>query len=288
MLVLTVCTGHGPWNNTLLERALQETLMSGCNRDRLDAGEKSQLTLVFNKVISLGKTREGFDEKVRSNSMYGPLLRTDEEVDKVFRAYASCSTSSPHHISKNKASGKNRTRKGQPLAAVALRPPVPESSADEKDPQPQDTSMSFPFLCQDGVMQFVESHWSVSEDHNTCHAEGSSGPHPLDLPVPVMRCVECGFENPMGFKCTACSSMKTHVPSLCSAAESSASRAGLQDPLMVDRLSVLDPPPETTITFRGEDCLITAWLERHSQACHLVFGKQEGPLDDHNQDVQLQ
>ena len=193
LLVMTVMTGRGPWNNELLVEALQEALMSGCNRDRLNAAEKSQLTLAFNKVISLGKTREGFDETVRSNSMYGPLLRTDEAVDKLFQAYSSCSSSSPHHISKNKASGKNRTRGHRAMATA------PESSADEKDPQPQDMSMLFPtpFLTQGGDMQFAESHWLVSEDHNTCHAEVSSGPHPVDLPAPFMRCVECGFEDPM-------------------------------------------------------------------------------------------
>ena len=180
LLVMTVCTGRGPWNNRLLVGALQEALMSGCNRDRLNKAQQSQLTLALNKVISLGKTREGFDEKVRSNSMYGPLLRTDEAVDKLFKAYSNCSSSSPHHISKN---SKNRTR-GQRAMAVA-----PESSADEKDPQPQDMSMLFPipYLTQNGDMQFGESHWRVSEDHNTCHAEVSPGPHPLDVPVPEVR-----------------------------------------------------------------------------------------------------
>ena len=57
----------------------------------------------------------------------------------------------------------------------------------------------------------------------------------------------------------------------------------MQDPVMVNKLSVLDPPPETTITFRCEDCLISARRERRSQACHPMFGKKEGPLDDHNQ-----
>ena len=279
LLILTVCTGRGPWTNELLKEALLEALMAGCGQNSLDKVEQSQLTQAFNKVISFGKTREDFDGKIVG--IYGPrgpgqLLETDEDFDMLYHAYSSCSHTSPHHVSNCKASGKQRKAKSSQK---------PAGPADEKDPQ------AGPFFTQDGFVHVGESHWLVSQDHKTCPAKISSGLHPSELPIPLVHsscCVECGFEDPMGrmtmgFKCTKCSSVKTHVPSLCSVAESSASGEGLQDPLMVNRLSVLDPLPETTITFRGEDCPITARRERHSQACHLVSGNKEGRLDDHNQ-----
>ena len=55
-------------------------------------------------------TREDFEEKLRSKSMYGPDL-TEEEIDRLFQAYSNCAKMSPDHISKNKASGKHRKRK---------------------------------------------------------------------------------------------------------------------------------------------------------------------------------
>ena len=243
LLILTVCTGRGPWTNELLVEELLEALMAGCGRDSLDKVEQSQLAQAFNKVISFGtKTREGFEERVKY--IYGQLLTTDEDFDMLYQAYSSCSHTSPHHVSKCKASGKQRKGKSSQK---------PAGPADEKDPQ--DMSMLFtpgPFFSEDGFVHFGESHWLVSQDHKTCPAKISSGPHPSELPIPFVHsscCVECGFEDPMGrmtmgFKCTKCSSVKTHVPSLCSVAESSASCEGL-----LNRLSVLDPLPERTITF---------------------------------------
>ena len=49
LLILTVCTGRGPWTNELLKEALLEALMAGCGHDSLDKVEQSQLTQAFNK-----------------------------------------------------------------------------------------------------------------------------------------------------------------------------------------------------------------------------------------------
>ena len=125
LLIMTVCTGRGPWTNELLKEAFLEALMAGCGHDSLDKVEQSQLTQAFNKVISFGKTREGFDEKVVS--IYGQLLTTDEDFDMLYHAYSSCSHTSPHHVSNCKASGKHRKAKSSQK---------PAGPADEKDPAP--------------------------------------------------------------------------------------------------------------------------------------------------------
>merc|ERR1719401_1089784 len=89
LVVLTVSTGRGPLTAESLQKALEQALLEGCGREVLDHTEQSQLTQSFNKVLSLGKTRAGFDDRVRSTKMYGPL--TDEEVDQVYMVYNACS-----------------------------------------------------------------------------------------------------------------------------------------------------------------------------------------------------
>ena len=170
LLILTVCTGRGPWTNELLKEALLEALMAGCGQNSLDKVEQSQLTQAFNKVISFGKTREDFDGKIVG--IYGPrgqLLETDEDFDMLYHAYSSCSHTSPHHVSNCKASGKQRKAKSSQK---------PAGPADEKDPQ------AGPFFTQDGFVHVGESHWLVSQDHKTCPAKISSGLHPPELPIP--------------------------------------------------------------------------------------------------------
>ena len=66
LVVLTASIGKGPMNQLLLKNTLEDALRQGCNRADLDKVVQSQLTLAFNKVISLGRTREGFDAKVDS------------------------------------------------------------------------------------------------------------------------------------------------------------------------------------------------------------------------------
>ena len=109
LLILTICTGHGPWDNDSLKVALEDALAQGCNRQGLDKVEHSQLTLAFNKVLSLGKNRAGFDERVLSPNAYGPNL-SQEEVNRLFVAYSGCWRTAPNHISKNKAAGKHRKK----------------------------------------------------------------------------------------------------------------------------------------------------------------------------------
>ena len=120
LVVLTVAIGKGPMSPSKLKTALEEALRQGCGRFDLDKVEQSQLTLAFNKVISLGCTREGFGATVRSANMYGPEL-TNEEVQQLFLVYNACARASPQYISKNKETRnwKHRKRSASPHRELA-------------------------------------------------------------------------------------------------------------------------------------------------------------------------
>lgn len=120
LFVLTTTTQSawsGPWNNDLLEKEMADAFARGCNWPKMENKEMSQLVLAFNKILVLGKSREGFSEKVRSEGMYGPEL-TDDEVENLFRAFSDCALKSPHYVSKKVATGRART-KGHKAATAA-------------------------------------------------------------------------------------------------------------------------------------------------------------------------
>ena len=166
LVVLTAAIGKGPVTPGTLKTALEEALRQGCGRFDLDKAELSQLALAFNKVIRLGSTREGFDEKVRSANMYG-LDLSDEEVQQLFLVYNACARASPQYISKNKETrnGKHRKRSASPhrelagsastaspsiAAAPVPHPVVPETAttsvADASMPVPRRMAS-----CNDGA-----------------------------------------------------------------------------------------------------------------------------------------
>ena len=105
LFVLTTTNGRGPWNNESLEMAMADAFARGCNWPKMENKEMSQLVLAFNKILVLGKSREGFLEKVRSEGMYGPEL-TDEEVEHLFAAFSACAALSPQYVSKKVATGR--------------------------------------------------------------------------------------------------------------------------------------------------------------------------------------
>ena len=109
LLVLTVAIEQkGPMTPETLKTALNEALRQGCPfRFDMDKTEQAQLALAFHKVIDLGRTREGFDEKVRSPHMYGHDV-TVEEVEQLFLEYNLCARASPHYLSKTKESRKHK------------------------------------------------------------------------------------------------------------------------------------------------------------------------------------
>ena len=113
LLLLTVALGKGPLTNQTLKVLLDEAVEKACGRDQMDKVEQSQLSLCFFKVISLGRKREGFADKVRNPNMFGPNV-TAEQVDQLFLVYNAVARASPDYVSKNKESRKHRQRSASP------------------------------------------------------------------------------------------------------------------------------------------------------------------------------
>ena len=116
LLVLTVAMGKGPMTTDTLVTALNEAMRLGCGRD-MDEKEQSQLCLAFNKVISLGHTREGFEAKACRPNMYGHIVAV-EDVEQLFLEYNSVARASPDYISNNKQSRRHKKRSASPAAAA--------------------------------------------------------------------------------------------------------------------------------------------------------------------------
>ena len=156
LLILTVCSSGGPWDNTKLGIILREVVMISDNRDYLNKIELSQLLLAFNKIQEHGSKREGFGEWVCSLGMYGTDLTTDE-VDELFQVYSRCSHSSPEYVSKNKASGKHKRRKKK-------EPVTQEAATDESEQQdiaPVNVSVAEPVSVSLAPSQGDTSHSAV-------------------------------------------------------------------------------------------------------------------------------
>ena len=156
---------------------------------------------------------------MRSPGLYG-LHLTDEEVDQLFQAYSSCSKSSPHHVSKNKASGKHRRRKKEPVAQAAATAEAPDTTADEREPMKVVLTHHTETTADESEpMKVVPTHHTDGVDRvhdqpgvvqgETSHSEDSvvtllakvSAPEAWQLPAPAMaqgvgvyRCPGCGFE----------------------------------------------------------------------------------------------
>ena len=113
LLLLTVALGKGPLTNQTLKVLLDEAVEKACGRDQMSKVEQSQLSLCFFKVISLGRKREGFADKVRNPNMFGPNV-TAEQVDQLFLVYNAVARASPDYVSKNKESRKHRQRSASP------------------------------------------------------------------------------------------------------------------------------------------------------------------------------
>ena len=114
LVILTVCQGHTSGGRANLHDVLHTELLMSSTQD-LEPDELSQLTMAFNKICRLGQQRDGFDDAVRSDSMYGPGV-TPAQLDQLFAAYSSGGRAFPGYVSKNKARGKVRKPRGSPTA----------------------------------------------------------------------------------------------------------------------------------------------------------------------------
>lgn len=293
LVVLTVSIGKGPMSPLTLKTALEDALRQGCGRFDLDKVEQSQLTLAFNKVISLGRTREGFDAKVRSANMYGPEL-TEEEVQQLFLVYNACARASPQYVSKNKESRKHRKRSASPqreLAAAASAASASAASASmpmamSESSHSQETMCMWqlgaktPFLhgWEEKQLSRRPERFEIPTSFDAGFDVSQVYPHVQETPP----CKMCGFFDPQGHHTSRGYFCREHCAPEQPVLESAAMRRE-QDPLWETYIRVVDA-----------SCLLVASREMHRKATGvgpgrvglLVFGKKEGPLDEHRQEGQ--
>jgi len=106
LLVLEVCIGRGPWDNTSLLSAIKHAF--NAFGSLLDDRVASQLVLAFNSIIRLGRgCRTKFNEAAAK--MYGTALEP-ALIEGLFAAYVDCSRTSPDYLSKTKKSGKMKSK----------------------------------------------------------------------------------------------------------------------------------------------------------------------------------
>ena len=199
LVVLTVSIGHGPLDPKKLKALLAEALWNGCRRDVLDKVECSQLTLAYSKVLTLGRTRVGLEEKVRSIHMHGPHL-TDEEVDHIFIVYNTCSLETPDYQSKNKQENKHKKKPLQQAQEeeVEAGQAVEETWQTWPDPEADfwQSTLACPPFCPTGFEEFIPS------EHNGM----------LHSTMPSFGCVKCHLEDQdgrwttSGYMCIHCCS----------------------------------------------------------------------------------
>ena len=107
LVVFTVTAGRRPGTLDFAD-VLTNELLQGSAQD-FENDELSQLTQAFNKICRLGAKREGFDEEIRKETMYGQEAEiTPEQMNDLFTVYSSCHSAFPGYKSKNKCRGKVR------------------------------------------------------------------------------------------------------------------------------------------------------------------------------------
>ena len=201
LVVLTVSVGKGELNLEKLKTAIGDALRQGCGRDDLDQVDQSELTFAFAKALSLGRSRDGFDAKVRSANMFGPEI-SEEEVQQLFLVYNACARASPHYVSKNKVSRKHKKRSASPQQELAVAASAASASA---------ASTAMPVaMSESSHSQDTLSVWQL----NACHGWGERQ-RPRELFDPSFdvsqmyprvqethACSEFGFFDPRDYFCS--------------------------------------------------------------------------------------
>ena len=115
LLVLTICIGRAPITREGLVSACGDAMLKGCGRAVLSYTEQSQLCLAWSKVVELGRvtSREVFERRVRSPTMYGPAI-SSEVVDMLLVVYNTAARTSPEYQSLHQSSPKYKNAKPRP------------------------------------------------------------------------------------------------------------------------------------------------------------------------------
>ena len=207
LLVMTIVIGKGAQTTLTLKTAFEEALRSGCNRYDLDKDESSQLTLAFHKVLKLGRTRAGFDDKVKAVSMYGPDL-TGEQVDHLFQVYNTISRCSPDYESSKVNKSWNREKKPQALASSQGQAMALASSQGQEWALASSQGQAWALASSQGQASQREQSPTAARNPNIMGVSSSSTLLPPMLHS--FNCILCASESlfgglcPSGFICNDC------------------------------------------------------------------------------------
>ena len=116
---------------------------------------------------------EKFEEKVRSPTMFGPVITTTE-VEHLFVLYTSCWCASPDYMSKNKESGKHKRRNASASSSTRMVEPQLLRGWDQDEcgfappiqAFPSDESWWVPFAEWQGPAFFAQLDSISAENEN--------------------------------------------------------------------------------------------------------------------------